>query len=138
MKPIIGIAISSLYIAVILVTITVIVGVAVAAYVGGVINLGISDIELLYIYPNSSLTYENSSWVLRALVENRGSKPVEVIDVYLSNIRCPIDPLKLDPGGRGYIRCYLPPSVDIAYGGEYDVKIYTKSGKIFATRVKAL
>ncbi|MEM4970705.1 MAG: hypothetical protein QXE01_05575 [Sulfolobales archaeon] len=71
MKSIIGIAISSLYIAVILVTITVIVGIAVAAYVGGVINLGISDIEMLYIYPNSSLTYENSSWVLRALIENR-------------------------------------------------------------------
>jgi len=129
--------VSSLYAAVILVTLAVVVGAAYVAWVMGVLGSIWGSPELLYIYPNSSLTYNDTSpsWVLKLYVENRGSAPSEILGVRLSGLECPIGgAIVLRPGDRAVIEC-TPSGVNP--GAEYDAKIYTRAGNIFTTRVRA-
>jgi hypothetical protein len=130
-------AISNIYALVIIVTLTISIGIAATLWIMGVLSTRIGDIEYLYIFPNTSLAYNGTAWILKIYVENRGSKDAEIMGIRVSNIPCQIEVVKLEPGDRKPIECSLDGPTTIASGIEYDVKIYTKRGNIFATRARS-
>ncbi len=130
-------AISNIYALVIIITLTISIGVAYTLWIMGILNTRVKDTEHLYIFPNTSLTYDGSAWILRIYIENKGLRETEIMGIRVSNVSCKIGEVKLEPGERRSVECSLDGVTGIASGIEYDVRIYTKGGNVFVTRVRS-
>jgi hypothetical protein len=124
-----------LYASVIILTITILVGSIAAIWITSMISTSIYYHESLFIYPNATITRRDSSWELSMSIENRGGSPAIITEIRVSEYRCYSEEIKIDPGRSQAIKCSL--GMELTPWAYYDVRIITKAGNIFMTRVRA-
>ena len=121
--------IARIYAIIILVSLTILAGIALYGLLlnsmGGVL-LYRDDI---YIYPNATISRDNTSWYLRMSILNKGSLPVEIASITVEGLGCMTREIRISHGELASISC----SIDrvIMPGKLYSVKIITKKGFIY-------
>jgi len=133
--------------AIILIAVTLVIAIAVVAWLTGLFGTTVGGAESLVILPNATLTTKtvgsNTYWVVNVSIRNTGSSPASVVAVYVAKYYCNIElpsDTKIDPGGTIKIdaNCGLTTSLsDIVAGVRYTVKVVTAAGNTFYTEVIA-
>ncbi len=125
--------------AVILVAITLVIAIAVVAWMAGLFGTTVGGAESLVILPNASLTESDVGWVLNLSIRNTGSSPSTVVAVYVANYTCTIDspsPTKIEPGKIITIDSTCA-GANIISGVRYTIKVVTAAGNTFFNEVIA-
>ncbi len=132
-----GLGIGNLLSSMVLVTVVIMtIGFAVTALVIGIFSVLFGIREDLLIYPNATLRYETGTWVLSFTVLNRGSVGSVIVEIKIDGVSCKIGEISIDPGSSKNIQCFFQGA--LAPYPHYDVKIYTRAGNMFLTRVLAI
>jgi flagellin-like protein len=131
--------------AIILIAITLVIAIAVVAWMTGLFGTTIGGTESLVILPTASLKYDGTKWELRLSIRNSGSSPSTVIAVYVENRECTINspsspPVTItpSPGTKTDISavCSNNPD-DFIAGVKYRIKVVTAAGNTFFSEVIA-
>ncbi|HWQ18119.1 MAG TPA: archaellin/type IV pilin N-terminal domain-containing protein, partial [Sulfolobales archaeon] len=130
--------------AIILIAITIVIAIAVAAWVLGVFGTSVGGSEQLVVLPNATLNGSSTTWTLKFTVYNKGSTVSEITGVAISNCSVTtITPslsqtqtLTVGPGETKTFTAQLS-SCSLSPGVTYQVKVYTKAGNVYFTTVVA-
>jgi len=132
--------------AIILIAITLVIAIAVVAWMTGLFGTTVGGAESLVILPNASLKYNETGgkWELRLSIRNSGSSSSTVIAVYVENRECtiisPSSPATItpSPGTTTDIRAECGAnSNDFIAGVKYTIKVVTAAGNAFFSQVIA-
>jgi flagellin-like protein len=123
--------------AIILIAITLVIAIAVVAWMTGLFGTTVGGAESLVILPNATLTKPaEGDWQLSISIRNTGSSPSNVIAIYVANYTCftgsqPINPgeIKTIPGNCS--------GANFISGVRYTIKVVTAAGNTFYTEVIA-
>jgi flagellin-like protein len=77
--------------AIILIAITLVIAIAVVAWMAGLFGTTVGGAESLVILPNATLTDTGSGWQLKISIRNTGSSPSSVIAIYVANHECSLE-----------------------------------------------
>jgi hypothetical protein len=126
--------------AVILIAITLVISIAVVAWMTGLFGTTVGGAESLVILPNATLIKSGSTWYLSLSIRNTGSSPSNVIAIYVANYTCSSTalPVTLFPGNTTNIlnaNCGSAPT--IVSGVRYTIKVVTAAGNTFYSEVIA-
>jgi flagellin-like protein len=131
--------------AIILIAITLVIAIAVIAWMTGLFGTTVGGAESLVILPTASLKYVGEEWKLNLSIRNSGSSPSAVIAVYVENRECTINspsspPVTItpSPGTKTDISavCGNNPD-DFIAGVKYTIKVVTAAGNLFFSQVIA-
>jgi FlaG/FlaF family flagellin (archaellin) len=123
--------------AVLLITITLVIAIAVVSWTIGLFDTTISRAESLVILPNATLTKPGPNWLLNISIRNTGSYPSNVIAIYVANITCFSGSQTINPGEtRNMIGLNCGPT-GIINGTRYTIKVVTAAGNTFYGEVIA-
>ncbi|HWQ18083.1 MAG TPA: archaellin/type IV pilin N-terminal domain-containing protein [Sulfolobales archaeon] len=133
-------ALEPLIAAIILIAITIVIAIAVAAWVLGVFGTSVGGSEQLVVYPDANLYKDNSgTWYINFTVYNKGSVKANVTGVTVGNCSStsltPSDGA-VDVGQAVTFKASLS-SCSFTTGVTYQVKVYTKAGNVYFTTVVA-
>jgi flagellin-like protein len=131
--------------AIILIAITLVIAIAVVAWMTGLFGTTIGGTESLVILPTASLKYDGTKWELRLSIRNSGSSPSTVIAVYVENRECTINspsspPVTITPpsGTKTDISAECGNNQDDFIAGvKYRIKVVTAAGNAFFSEVIA-
>jgi flagellin-like protein len=129
--------------AIILIAITLVIAIAVVAWMTGLFGTTIGGAESLVILPNATLTREGNDWKLSVSIRNTGSSPSTVIAIYVDKHSCFSGSQKIDPG-RIYSWVDSEEStaancgnIELISGVRYTIKVVTAAGNMFYSEVIA-
>jgi len=123
--------------AIILIAVTLVIAIAVVAWLTGLFGTTVGGGENIVILPNASLTKSDSNWVLNVSIRNTGSSPSTVVALYVANYTCTINTQTIPPGGTVKIDGDCGNAPTIISGVRYTVKVVTAAGNTFYTEVIA-
>ncbi|HWQ18089.1 MAG TPA: archaellin/type IV pilin N-terminal domain-containing protein, partial [Sulfolobales archaeon] len=128
--------------AIILIAITIVIAIAVAAWVLGVFGTSVGGSEQLVVYPDATLRLNNntSMWVFNVTVYNKGSITSNITGVTVGNCSMTLDggEVQVNSGATARINATaLATSCSFINGVTYQVKIYTRAGNVYFTNVVA-
>jgi len=125
--------------AIILIAVTLVIAIAVVAWLSGLFGTTVGGGESLVILPNASLTKPGTNWQLSVTIRNTGSSSSTVVALYVANYTCTFTGTPtIPPGGTTTIpnaNCGSAPT--IVSGVRYTVKVVTAAGNTFYTEVIA-
>jgi flagellin-like protein len=126
--------------AIILVAITLVIAIAVVAWITGLFGTTVGGAESLVILPNVTLANVSNDWKLNISIRNTGSSPSAVIAIYVANYTCFSGSQTISPGqtynwvGSSAASCG---SVNLISGIRYTIKVVTAAGNTFYSEVIA-
>jgi len=124
--------------AIILIAVTLVIAIAVVAWLTGLFGTTVGGGESIVILPNASLTSSgDSNWQLKVSIRNTGSSPSTVIALYVANYTCTITTTTIPPGQTINIDATCSDAPTIVPGVRYTVKVVTAAGNTFYTEVIA-
>jgi len=127
--------------AIILIAVTLVIAIAVVAWLTGLFETTVGGGESLVILPNATLTTKSNNWVLNVSIRNTGSASSSVIALYVANYSCTIESTttSIQPGTMVKIDgdCGSTASTKLVSGVRYTVKVVTAAGNTFYTEVIA-
>jgi len=116
---------------IILIAITLVIAIAVVAWILGVFGGTVGDKEELQVFPNTSLTFQNTNWNLSMTVRNIGSVSAQIIGITVGNVTCSLSQSPF-PIGSGEIKLVQAAcSGNFAPGVSYTIRILTAAGNEF-------
>lgn len=124
--------------AIVLIAITLIVAIAVAAWVTGLFaSITGAGVEKLYIYPNTTLKRIAGVWYFNATVTNVGTINSTIVGVTVGFSYCSNSTnVALGPGDTRLVNVTISaPSCNYIDGTTYQVQIITRAGNTFYTVV---
>ena len=119
---------------IILIAITLVIAIAVVAWILGVFGGTVGDKEQLQVYPNTSLAYVQGFWRINMTVRNIGSVSAQIIGITVGNVTCSVtSPITISSGEIRFVNniiCtgntgYFTPGVG------YTIRILTAAGNEF-------
>lgn len=124
----------------IIVLITIVIGIAVTAWLTGAWR--ISSEEQLKVHASSellALSHEGDGGAALTLsLFNEGDEAVEIIEIRVGGKRCIMEGRALvEAGKRSVISCRLDPPSGVRAGNIYTVRIYTDKGTLFVAKLVA-
>lgn len=133
--PPISLGVARIYAIIILVSLTILAGIALSSLLWSSIGGVLIYREDIYIYPNSTISRDNASWYLRMYILNRGSSQVEIVNITVEGMVCSAQEIRINPGELASISC----KVDgiIIPGKIYSVKMITKNGFIYIASARS-
>jgi len=127
--------------AIILIAVTLVIAIAVVAWLTGLFGTTVGGGESIVILPNASLTNKSSDsswyWELNVSIRNTGSSPSTVVALYVANYTCTITSQTIPPGSTVTITGNCGSAPTIVSGVRYTVKVVTAAGNTFYTEVIA-
>ena len=126
--------------AIILIAITLVIAIAVIAWMTGLFGTTVGGAESLVILPNATLTKTSSDWQLKISIRNTGSSPSTVIAIYVANYTCFSGTQTINPGAIETIGDTTPATCSDANfisGVRYTIKVVTAAGNTFYSEVIA-
>jgi flagellin-like protein len=133
-------ALEPLIAAIILIAITLVIAIAVVAWILGVFGTSVGGREELLVLPNATLINSTSSWILSLTVRNTGSVTAQVIGVSVANYSCTggILPVNVGPGQTVAIQnLQCGQSTSFQPGVTYTIKVITAAGNTYFSQVVA-
>jgi len=122
--------------AIILIAITLVIAIAVVAWMTGLFGTTVGGAESLVILPNATLTNSSSGWNLNISIRNTGSSPSTVIAIYVANYTCFSGSQTINPGTINTISSTCS-GANFISGVRYTIKVVTAAGNTFYTEVIA-
>jgi flagellin-like protein len=122
--------------AIILIAITLVIAIAVVAWMTGLFGTTVGGAESLVILPNATLTNTSSGWQLNISIRNTGSSPSTVIAIYVANYTCFSGSQPINPGAINTIPATCSDANFIS-GVRYTIKVVTAAGNTFYSEVIA-
>jgi len=123
--------------AIILIAITLVIAIAVAAWTTGLFGTTLGGAERLVILPNASFARPVGNWLLNISIRNTGSSPSAVVNIYVGNVTCFSGSLTIDPGQTRNLVNINCGSTGFVSGVRYTIRVLTAAGNIFYTEVIA-
>jgi flagellin-like protein len=127
--------------AIILIAITLIIAIAVAAWITGVFSTSTgAGVEQLIIYPNTSLKRSGDNWIFNATLANRGTATIEIVGLTVGGCspEGEVSPSIIEPGNITTITANFNASTcKFINGTTYQVQIFTAAGNVFSSTVVA-
>jgi flagellin-like protein len=123
--------------AIILIAITLVIAIAVVAWMTGLFGTTVGGAESLVILPNATLTNTSSVWKLSISIRNTGSSPSNVIAIYVANYTCFSGSQTINPGDIKTITGDCSSTANFISGVRYTIKVVTAAGNTFYTEVIA-
>jgi flagellin-like protein len=123
--------------AIILIAITLVIAIAVVAWMTGLFGTTVGGAESLVILPNATLTKPGANWQLSISIRNTGSSPSTVIAIYVANITCFSGSQTINPGETRNLANLNCGSTGLISGVRYTIKVVTAAGNTFYTEVIA-
>ena len=124
---------------IILVAITLVIAIAVSAWLMGLVGTTVGGGENLVILPNASLRkISNDTWVLNVSIRNTGSSPSTIIALYAANYTCDITSATttVNPGETITLDSECA-DANFIVGVRYTIRVVTAAGNAFYSEVKA-
>jgi len=122
---------------IILVAITLVIAIAVSAWLMGLFETTVGGGENLVILPNASLRNISGTWVLNVSIRNTGSSPSTIIALYAANYTCDITSnTTVNPGETITLDSECA-DANFINGVRYTIKVVTAAGNAFYSEVKA-
>lgn len=119
--------------AIILIAITLVIAIAVVAWMLGVFGTTAGGVERLRILPNATL---NTGGTLQLSIFNEGGAAAKIIEIRVGNITCSsFSPETVNPGGPTLVSATC--TGNIVAGVSYTVRVLTASGNLYTTVVVA-
>ena len=122
--------------AIILIAITLVIAIAVVAWMTGLFGTTVGGAESLVILPNATLTNTSSGWQLKISIRNTGSSPSTVIAIYVANYTCFTGSRPINPGTIDTITGDCS-GANFISGVRYTIKVVTAAGNAFFSQVIA-
>jgi len=123
--------------AIILIAVTLVIAIAVVAWMLGVFGTTTAGGERLRILPNATLNVSANPWKLNLTIVNEGGGAAKIIEIKVGDYSCsPIEPDTINPGETKLIKCDLG-SISIPAGVTYTVRVMTAAGNLYTTVVVA-
>jgi len=123
--------------AIILIAITLVIAIAVVAWMTGLFGTTVGGAESLVILPNATLTKPGANWQLKVSIRNTGSSPSNVIAIYVANYTCFSGSETINPGDIKTIQGDCSSTANFISGVRYTIKVVTAAGNTFYTEVIA-
>ena len=126
--------------AVILIAITLVIAIAVVAWMTGLFGTTVGGAESLVILPNATLTKPaGGNWQLSISIRNTGSSPSTVIAIYVANYTCFSGTEVINPGEIKNIpgSSATCSGANFISGVRYTIKVVTAAGNTFYSEVIA-
>jgi len=128
--------------AIILIAVTLVIAIAVVAWMLGVFGTTTAGGERLRILPNATLNVSSDAqWHLNLTIVNEGGGAAKIIEIKVGDYSCSeIEPDTINPGETKLIKCDLRTGSDmpsIPAGVTYTVRVMTAAGNIYTTVVVA-
>jgi flagellin-like protein len=117
--------------AIILIAITLVIAIAVVAWILGVFGGTVGGKEELQVFPNTSLTFQDTNWNLNMSVRNTGSVSAQIIGITVGNVTCSISPSPFPIGSGETKLVQASCSGNFAPGVSYTIRILTAAGNQF-------
>jgi flagellin-like protein len=120
--------------AIILIAITLVIAIAVVAWILGVFGGTVGGKEELQVFPNTSLISQNTNmtvWNLNMTVRNTGSVSAQIIGITVGNVTCSISPSPFPIGSGETKLVQASCSGNFAPGVSYTIRILTAAGNQF-------
>ena len=115
---------------IILIAITLVIAIAVVAWILGVFGGTVGDKEQLQVYPNTSLTLQYGIWRLNMTVRNIGSVSAQIIGITVGNVTCNVTPFTIKSGETWFVN-NIPCLSNFVPGVGYTIRILTAAGNEF-------
>ena len=126
--------------AIILIAITLVIAIAVAAWLMGLFGTTVGGAENLVILPNASLREDDEDdgdWVLSVSIRNTGSSPSTIIALYAANYTCDItSTTTVNPGETIRLDSECA-DANFIVGVRYTIRVVTAAGNAFYSEVIA-
>jgi flagellin-like protein len=122
--------------AIILIAITLVIAIAVVAWMTGLFGTTVGGAESLVILPNATLTKPGANWQLSISIRNTGSSPSTVIAIYVANYTCFSGSQTINPGEIKTIPGDCS-GANFISGVRYTIKVVTAAGNTFYSEVIA-
>jgi len=123
--------------AIILIAITLVIAIAVVAWMTGLFGTTVGGAESLVILPNATLTEPAANWLLNISIRNTGSSPSTVIAIYVANYTCFSGSQTINPGQTyNWVNSNCG-SANFISGIRYTIKVVTAAGNTFYSEVIA-
>ena len=123
---------------IILVAITLVIAIAVSAWLMGLFETTVGGAEKLVILPNASLRNISGTWVLNVSIRNTGSSPSTIIALYAANYTCDITSATttVNPGETITLDSECA-DANFIVGVRYTIRVVTAAGNAFYSEVIA-
>ncbi|MEM4970702.1 MAG: archaellin/type IV pilin N-terminal domain-containing protein [Sulfolobales archaeon] len=125
--------------AIILIAITLVIAIAVVAWMTGLFGTTVGGSEQLVVLPNATLYNSSNVWKLNVSVRNAGSTSSSVVAIYVGNYTCFSGTQAIQPGATytfSDLTCSNNAQAFIS-GVRYTIKVVTVAGNTFYTEVIA-
>ena len=122
--------------AIILVAITLVIAIAVVSWTTGLFGATVGRTESLVIFPNVSLRYNGSHWVLNITIRNTGNSIVTMVTINVGTITCFSGWSNIGPGAT-YVYSLNCGTAGFIRGVRYNIKVITAAGNTFYSEVIA-
>ena len=127
--------------AIILIAITIVIAIAVAAWVLGVFGTSVGGSEQLVVNPDATLRLNGTTWIFNVTVYNKGSIASNITGVTVGSCSMTLDggEVQVNSGATVRINATASSSASCSFsnGVTYQVKIYTRAGNVYFTSVVA-
>ena len=124
--------------AIILIAITLVIAIAVVAWMTGLFGTTVGGAESLVILPTASLKYVGGEWSLSLSIRNTGSSSSSVIAVYVANQVCSLESgSKTISSGKTEPITATCSDANFISGVRYTIKVITAAGNTFYSEVIA-
>ena len=123
--------------AIILIAITLVIAIAVSAWLMGLFGTTVGGAENLVILPNASLRNISGTWVLNVSIKNTGSSPSTIIALYAADYTCDITSnTTVNPGETITLDSECA-GANFIVGVRYTIRVVTAAGNAFYSEVIA-
>lgn len=126
-------ALEPLIAAIILIAITLVIAIAVVAWILGVFGGAVGGKEELQVFPNTTLSFNGNNWTLNVTARNSGSVSAQIIEIRVGNVSCTnIQPTTTIGAGQTVtITATCGSQNSFAPGVSYTIRILTAAGNYF-------